>query len=472
MRISRIFISIVAVLSIVAGVMLVSAQEDAVQPYLGINIEPADEGAAVLRVIPGSPAADAGLERGDIITAVNGESVDAETLAEVVGALGVGDEVSLDVLRDDETMQLTATLAEQPERPERGRFPFGEFQMERPYLGVSLESTDDGVSIAAVSEASPAAEAGLQEGDIITAVNGEAVEEPADVASAIRNLAVGDTVTLSITRDGEAQDVTVPLDSMMSQIHTMLGDVVVYDGTNWQVISLSEDNALAEAGVQAGDVITAIDGNVYDPAGLNEYLDTLEDDATITLTIERDGETMDIAVNAADLDALNAFGFGRRGDGMPRFEFRGPRGEFMTGGVRLGVAYEDLNADVAAEHNLDVTEGALITEVIEDSPAAEAGLQVDDVVTAVNGDPVDAERTLRERLLAYEAGDAVTLDVLRAGESMSIEVTLAEVSLPGGMGEFPFDMGDGFRFFFGPDGEFNFPMPEIPRQPDAPIANV
>jgi S1-C subfamily serine protease len=139
----------------------------------------------VIQVLPDSPAATAGLESGDIITAVNGETVSADTLAEVVGALGVGDEVSLDVLRNDETMELTATLGEQPERPERGLFPFGDFQMQRAYLGVSLEAADDGVRIAAVSEVSPAAEAGLQVDDIITAVNGEAVTEPADVAGAI-----------------------------------------------------------------------------------------------------------------------------------------------------------------------------------------------------------------------------------------------------------------------------------------------
>src|SRR5690606_13576428 len=128
MRISRIILSIVALLSIVTGVVLVSAQEDTTaRPYLGINIEPADEGAAVLRVLPDTPAAEAGLKRGDIITAVNGEAVDAEELVEVLVTLSVGDEVTLDVLRDDETIEITATLGEQPERPERRQFRFGEF---------------------------------------------------------------------------------------------------------------------------------------------------------------------------------------------------------------------------------------------------------------------------------------------------------------------------------------------------------
>src|SRR5690606_3435661 len=155
-------------------------------------------------------------------------------------------------------------------------------------------------------------------------------------------------------------------------------------------------------------------------------------------------------VTAADLDVLSGFGFGfgRRGEGMPGLRFDGPLGRFnfAPGTVRLGVAYEGQD------------NGALITESVAGSPAAEAGSQGDDVVTAVQGDPVDAARTLRERLLAYDPGDTITLDVLRGDETLNIDVTLAEVSMPDMMGELPF--GNEFRHFFGPDGEFNFPMPQ------------
>src|SRR3990172_8710896 len=107
MRMSRFLIAIVAVLAIVTGVMLVSAQEDAAQPYLGITFGPADEGAQVMRVLPDSPAATAGLKRGDIITAVNGKSISAETLAEAVSALSVGDDITLTVTRNNESLELT-----------------------------------------------------------------------------------------------------------------------------------------------------------------------------------------------------------------------------------------------------------------------------------------------------------------------------------------------------------------------------
>ncbi|HLU08251.1 MAG TPA: PDZ domain-containing protein, partial [Oceanobacillus sp.] len=69
------------------------------------------------------------------------------------------------------------------------------------------------------------------------------------------------------------------------------------------------------------------------------------------------------------------------------------------------------------------------TEVLPNSPAENAGLQEHDIITAVNGDVVDAERTLRDRLFAYEPDDTITLDVLRDGETIQIEVTLGQPEL-------------------------------------------
>ena len=135
----------------------------------------------------------------------------------------------------------------------------------------------------------------------------------------------------------------------------------------------------------------------------------------------------------------------------------------------------------AAENDLSVTEGALITEVLADSPAEAAGLQAGDVVVSVSGDVIDSERTLRDRLYAYEPEDVVTLEVLREGETLMLDVTLGAFE-PGnlpfefGMGDMPFDFEFGddgaLRFFFGPDGQFDFEHPPIGIEPVVPAANV
>ena len=100
--------------------------------------------------------------------------------------------------------------------------------------------------------------------------------------------------------------------------------------------------------------------------------------------------------------------------------------EFSAPKAFLGVRFEPINAELAKDENLSVTEGAIIREVVEDSPAAKAGLQVGDVVTAVDGEPVDAEHTLRDRVGAHAPNDSIELTVLRGGETLSVDVTLGE----------------------------------------------
>ena len=84
---------------------------------------------------------------------------------------------------------------------------------ENPWLGVRLIEAADGLTISYVIADSPADTAGLQRGDVVTAVDGTAVETPQDFQAQIDDKSVGDTVTLSISRDGQAQDVTVTLEA-------------------------------------------------------------------------------------------------------------------------------------------------------------------------------------------------------------------------------------------------------------------
>jgi S1-C subfamily serine protease len=350
---------------------------------------------------------------------------------------------------------------------------------ERPFLGVQLNNTDSGVAIVDILAQSPAAEADLQIDDLIVAVNGEPVETARAVANAIRVLAPGDTMTLDLLRGEEPLSVEVVLGSQPDRPGRILLDMgITYnaDEFTWTIERLSEDSPLSEAGLREGDVIVEINDEPRDPAGVMSLLRDLDNSTSFMLAVEREGETLQIEVGSAALRTLFVGSMTTIfegelpfGDLMP-FPHGGMRGmEGMPFGLgaqngRLGVAFQPLTAELAAELGLDVTEGALIREVQADSPAAEAGLQADDIVTAVNGEPVDAERTLRDRLFAYEPGDVVTLDVLRAGEALQIEATLGE-PLPGIM------MG---RFGPGRDGRglrgqvpFDQPEPVLPQSEGA-----
>lgn len=90
----------------------------------------------------------------------------------------------------------------------------------------------------------------------------------------------------------------------------------------------------------------------------------------------------------------------------------------------LGVRFGTIDAMLALDNNLPVNAGALIAAVESGGPAARAGLRSGDIVTKLNGKPIGPGQSLRALLLEYKPGDVVTLDVLRDGQQLSIDVTL------------------------------------------------
>ena len=92
----------------------------------------------------------------------------------------------------------------------------------------------------------------------------------------------------------------------------------------------------------------------------------------------------------------------------------------------LGVYPQQLTSELAQATGVDVTRGVIISEVIEDSPASEAGLQRGDVVVALDGEEVVSMPVFRTAIGHLEPGDRVELDILRDGEKRSIAVELGE----------------------------------------------
>lgn len=241
----------------------------------------------------------------------------------------------------------------------------------KPWIGIVITDSEDGVQVRQVAPDSPAEAAGIEAADIITSLNGEAVETVDDLISQLANFKPEDTVTLGIIRDGTEQEIEVTL------------------GT------------APERG----------QGGAF-------------------------GQNMPPGV-------IQSVPFASR--------------------MVLGVQYHSLDETFAQNLGLDISEGALVTDVLPDSAAEKAGLQPGDIVTKVDEIPVDAEHTLSDILADFEAGDTVTLTVRRAGVQQTFEVTLEEVEAPFQMMPFTPNQGmpmrpDDLPFFFegGNGAPFNF----------------
>jgi membrane-associated protease RseP (regulator of RpoE activity) len=81
------------------------------------------------------------------------------------------------------------------------------------------------------------------------------------------------------------------------------------------------------------------------------------------------------------------------------------------GGPYLGVTFQMLTPELAAQEGITGTTGALVREVAADGPAAQAGLKAGDVVLAVNGQPLDNQDDLRARVATFKPDDEITLTV-------------------------------------------------------------
>ena len=89
----------------------------------------------------------------------------------------------------------------------------------------------------------------------------------------------------------------------------------------------------------------------------------------------------------------------------------------------IGVAVSDVSEETMS---YGLPAGAAVKAVSEDSPAEKAGLQVNDIITAVNGKEISGRTGLSEAVSAASVGDTLTLTVYRQGNTISVDVTVGE----------------------------------------------
>jgi Do/DeqQ family serine protease len=164
------------------------------RPWLGASLQAVSKdiadtlglerpsGALVADMSDQGPASDAGLKRGDVITAIDGQPIeDRESLGYRLATKPLGGVANLTVLRNNKELRLSLKLVPAPEVPARdpvklsGTAPFSGLTAVNlsPAVGeeFSLQNASQGVVISEIEDGSPAAEVNFQKGDVIISLN-------------------------------------------------------------------------------------------------------------------------------------------------------------------------------------------------------------------------------------------------------------------------------------------------------------
>lgn len=310
----------------------------------------------------------------------------------------------------------------------------------RGYLGVScqrlranlrevLEVPEGvrGILISDVVEDSPADKAGLRNRDIVLKMDGKPIEDERDFTSMIRKAGSGTDITLTVWRAGQTLDLHPTLASAPRE----------HRDYSWSWSSDEDDDGDAPRRHRAWSM------------------------APMPPMPPMNIEVPDLP----DLSDLS--------------ELKGLALAMNAGRGRLGVQLQELTPEIAPFFGAPSDKGVLVWKVMEDSPAAAAGIKAGDVIVEIEGKKVADTEDLHEALSDSDSGDKVAVTLLRRGQSQSLTATLDDGGLkfgnarvlrdrirtPHGPGWFP---GDAPARRSGPDGPGpdGPPMERLQRQMD------
>jgi serine protease Do len=203
--------------------------EDSTRAMLGVSTTEDEKGAEVTSVNKESAAEKAGLRKGDIITKISDHKiVKAEDVTKAIKTHKPGDKVAVHIIRNGKEQTLTAELdkwkglkinkleATFPMAPMRPMPPFASGMINstgRPKLGLSIQDTDNGkgVMVLNADDEGNAAKAGVKEKDIITHVDGKAINSTDEITKIIRESRDKSSIRLQVLRNGKTQNIEVKI---------------------------------------------------------------------------------------------------------------------------------------------------------------------------------------------------------------------------------------------------------------------
>jgi Do/DeqQ family serine protease len=202
------------------------SEGEAVYGWLGVSIQSppqpvaeqlgvSDEsGALVYHVFQGSPADKAGLQPGDFVTSINGTDVeDHNELILRVGELPVGEDATFSLIRQGSTLEVTATIERRQEESEIAEssnqlWPGASvYPLTEEIRGQIEGDVQEGLVVTSVEQRTPAADAGLQPGDVIQSMAGEQMNSVAEFYRVLNS--DRDEFEIEFVREGQSQTLTL-----------------------------------------------------------------------------------------------------------------------------------------------------------------------------------------------------------------------------------------------------------------------
>ncbi len=197
------------------------------------------------------------------------------------------------------------------------------------------------------------------------------------------------------------------------------------------VNDVAEDSPAEKAGIVPKDIILAWNGTkIKDSDQLTEFVQASTIGDKASLELDRSGKTLAVTVEIGERREPLLYGFGGEGDAGDWSEAWTDNGLAFLDNLRnlnrtgIGVSLQSLSGDLGEYFGVPDGEGALITEVMKDTPAEKAGLKVGDVIVEINGDKVETPGDVSSEMRNKDRGEEVELTIIRdkARQKVSMEV--------------------------------------------------
>jgi S1-C subfamily serine protease len=257
-----------------------------------------------------------------------------------------------------------------PSKHKEKSFQFFNMETDSGYLGIVIKDLEGssvrGARVEEVRDDSPAAKAGLKEGDVVVRFDGETVRSAEQLRRLVRETPPGRDVAVAVTRNGAEQKLTATLEKAHNQ-------------------------EFAERWPFAG-APPAPPGAPMPP------------------------DAPDFRFAPEDM-----------GPGVREFhrELRmGPQHVALPGPRKLGVQYQEISGQLAKYFHVEGDEGILVVSVDENGPAAKAGVKAGDVIMKIDGKAVSDSEDVRREVSALESGKETSLTVQREGRPLDLKLTV------------------------------------------------